>query len=110
MAQGRVLHTATLLQDGKVLVVGGAGTAFNLDPTSAGQSSSAPIATAEVYDPGSGTFSPTGSLAAGRTFHTATLLQDGKVLIVGGSDATNKSLGLPSCMTPRPERSRPRDR
>jgi Galactose oxidase, central domain len=101
MAQGRVLHTATLLQDGKVLVVGGAGTAFNLDPTSTGQSSSAPIATAEVYDPGSGTFSPTGSLATARTFHTATLLQDGKVLIVGGSDAANKSLGSAELYDPQ---------
>ena len=92
MAHGRVLHTATLLQDGKVLVVGGAGEAINLDPTSGGESSGAPLATAEIYDPASGTFSPTGSLATGRTFHTATLLQDGKVLIVGGTDATSKSL------------------
>jgi len=100
MAQGRVLHTATLLEDGKVLVVGGAGTAFNLDPTSAG-SSSAPIATAEIYDPGTGTFSPTGSLTTARTFHTATLLKDGKVLIAGGSDANNKSLSSAELYDPQ---------
>jgi hypothetical protein len=101
MAQGRVLHTATLLQDGKVLVVGGAGVALNLDPTSSGESSGAPLATAEIYDPGSGTFSPTGSLSAGRAFQTATLLQDGKVLIVGGTDATNKSLATAELYDPQ---------
>jgi hypothetical protein len=100
MAQGRVLHTATLLQDGKVLVVGGAGAALNLDPTGSDQSSSAPLATAELYDPGSGTFSATGSLATGRSFQTATLLQDGKVLIVGGTDATNKSLATAELYDP----------
>jgi hypothetical protein len=92
MAQGRVLHTATLLEGGKVLIAGGAGAAINLDPSSGGQSSSAPTATAEIYDPGSGTFSATGSLATARIYSTATLLQDGKVLVVGGSDATNASL------------------
>jgi hypothetical protein len=101
MAQGRVLHTATLLQDGKVLVAGGAGAAINLDPSSGGESSSAPIATAEIYDPGSGTFSPTGSLASARSFHTATLLQDGKVLIVGGTDATNKSVATAELYDPQ---------
>src|SRR4051794_6845845 len=101
MAQGRVLHTATLLQDGKVLVAGGAGAAINLDPSSAGQSSSAPIATAELYDPGSGTFSATGSLSTGRSFHTATLLQNGRVLIAGGSDATNASLASAEIYDPQ---------
>jgi len=67
-------HTATLLPDGKVLVVGGdsgAGT---------GQSSSAAL-----YDPASGTWSPTASmLDSGRLWHTATLLPNGKVLGAGG--------------------------
>ena len=74
MAVGRFLHTATLLQNGRVLIVGGALT-----------SSSEPVATAEVYDPDTGTFTMTGAMATAREQHTATLLADGRVLIVGGT-------------------------
>jgi len=77
MAVGRFLHTATLLQNGKVLIVGGALT-----------SASAPVATAEVYDPATGSFTKTGAMAKARERHTATLLADGKVLIVGGTTST----------------------
>ena len=65
-------HTATQLNNGKVLIVGGV------------DSSGIPIATAELYDPATGTSALTGSLAAPRQYHTATLLNNGKVLIVGG--------------------------
>jgi hypothetical protein len=74
MAVGRFLHTATQLQNGKVLIVGGALT-----------SGSDPVATAEVYDPATGTFTMTGEMATAREQHTATLLADGRVLIVGGA-------------------------
>ncbi len=67
-------HTATLLQNGNVLVAGGLG---------AGE---ATIATAEIYDPGTGTWNATASMAARRSSHTATLLHNGKVLVVGGLD------------------------
>lgn len=68
-------YTATRLAGGKVLIAGG----YNF---SAGGSRSA----AEVYDPATGTFSATtGSLQQGRSSHTATLLQSGKVLVTGGS-------------------------
>ena len=77
MAAGRFLHTATQLQNGKVLIVGGALT-----------SASDPVATAEVYDPATGTFTMTGAMATAREQHTATLLADGRVLIVGGTTST----------------------
>jgi hypothetical protein len=60
-------HTATLLRDSKVLVGGGFAES-----------------SAELYDPASGTWSPTGSLAGSRGEHTANLLGDGSVLVAGG--------------------------
>ncbi|MGP8269938.1 MAG: Kelch repeat-containing protein [Terracidiphilus sp.] len=74
MVVGRFLHTATQLQNGKVLIVGGALT-----------SASDPVATAEVYDPATGIFTVTGEMTTARERHTATLLADGRVLIVGGA-------------------------
>ena len=62
----------TMLPNGKVLIAGGQ------------LSSSTVFSSAEVYDPASGTWNGTGSLAAARYDHTATLLPNGKVLIVGG--------------------------
>jgi hypothetical protein len=74
MADARYGHTATLLPDGRVLVVGGADLMDGIDN----------LATAEIYDPLTGKFSRTGSMAQGRANHTATLLGDGRVLITGG--------------------------
>jgi hypothetical protein len=68
----RVSHTATLLRDGRVLIVGGRGDSVN--------------ATAEIYDPKTARFVETGRLATARYKHTAGLLPDGRVLIAGGSD------------------------
>ncbi|RKH67570.1 kelch repeat-containing protein [Corallococcus aberystwythensis] len=48
--------------------------------------SSLSLATAEVYDPGSGTWSATVSMAAPRRYHTVTLLDNGKVLVAGGAN------------------------
>ena len=68
----RVAHTATLLRDGRVLIVGGRGQNVN--------------AVAEIYDPKTESFIETGRLNTARYKHTAGLLPDGRVLIAGGSD------------------------
>jgi Kelch motif protein/galactose oxidase-like protein/Big-like domain-containing protein len=79
MTTAREEHTATLLADGKVLIVGGEG------PVT-GSSELQPTATVEVYDPSTGSFSLTGSMAEARSLHTATLLPSGEVLVAGGGD------------------------
>ena len=83
MTTGRAngVFTATLLKDGEVLIAGG------VNP-----SSSSALASAELYNPATGTFSPTASMATARLGQTATLLQNGEVLVAGGENST----GFPS--------------
>ena len=66
----RNYHSATLLSDGRVLIVGG-------------YSGSTSIMTAELYDPVIGSWSLTGSPIYSHSGHTGTLLLDGRVLVVG---------------------------
>jgi hypothetical protein len=74
------LFSATLLPDGRVLIAGG------LVPNEAGpRATPDPTATAEVYDPATGTFTAVGPMAAPRFMHAASILPDGTVLLVGGT-------------------------
>jgi hypothetical protein len=84
MESMRTYHTATLLDhgaaltNGKVLVAGGG------------------VDTAELFDLGSETFTPTGSMKIVREHHTATLLNDGTVLVTGGGARTSNPNGQSS--------------
>jgi N-acetylneuraminic acid mutarotase len=73
MTTAREGQTSTLLTDGQVLVAGGTGTG------------GAVLASAELYDPDTGTWTATGSLNVARANATATLLQNGEVLVAGGN-------------------------
>ena len=85
MHDGRVSHTSTLLEDGRVLIAGGRGDRVN--------------ASAELYNPKTGRFTETGSLITARYKHTAGLLSDGRVLIAGGSDERDWQGSLSSAET-----------
>lgn len=80
-ARGRTRHTASLLADGRVLIAGGC---CDVEP---GQS----LATTEVYDPDTDTWTPGPEMTVRRAAHTATTLADGTVLVVGGGDAATKT-------------------
>jgi hypothetical protein len=87
MTAARAEHTATLLSDGRVLIAGGEG--CGKAKKCSGLDNSDLLASAELYDPGTGEFSRTGSMSVVREFATATRLSDGRVLIAaGGRDGT----------------------
>jgi hypothetical protein len=90
MHSPREFHTATLLADGRVLIAGGLSgppattSSVILASFETAETSASVLATAEIYDPSTGTFSMTGSMSTFRDNHTATLLEDGRVLVAGG--------------------------
>jgi hypothetical protein len=89
MTLRRWSHTATLLQNGKVLITGGLATS-DYQVTN----------TAELFDPATGTFTATGAMGSARDFHTATLLRDGKVLVAGGFNPTSGGLNTADLFDP----------
>lgn len=90
LGQARSGHTATLLADGRVLVVGGRGADATVE-----------LASAELFDPRSNRWKKAAPMAQGRAGHTATLLTDGRVLVTGGTgqdaaDAGHRYVALAS--------------
>jgi Galactose oxidase, central domain len=81
-------HTATLLQDGNVLIAGG------------GDAIGTAQAAAEVYDSASGKFVPAGPMNFARQQHRATLLANGSVLITGGVDDHGQVLATAELFNP----------
>jgi hypothetical protein len=79
MSTPRLSHTTTLLPSGKVLAVGGLGLGPGPVP-----GPGTFLASAELYDPAAGTWTPAASMLAARAGHTATLLLSGAVLVAGG--------------------------
>jgi large repetitive protein len=84
MTVGRGGQTSTILSDGRVLVAGGTGESEGGDGPA--------LSSAELYDPGTGTFSATGTMTSGREYDTATLLPNGRVLIAGGVDESGRNV------------------
>jgi WD40 repeat protein len=84
MAAARADQTATLLPDGRVLIAGGDGCSKVASCRDAGPGSVTALASAELYDRTTGKFTNTGSMSAPHGHAAATLLSDGRVLLVGG--------------------------
>jgi hypothetical protein len=80
MTTARLNPTLTLLPDGTILISGSQIT---------GSNGGSALASAELFDPGTGTFSATGDMVTPRFGHTATLLADGTVLVAGGTANAN---------------------
>ena len=108
MADRRGWHSATLLPDGTALIVGGETEICYGNSCFFGGS----LNSAEVYEPTQNTFTATGRMAVQREVHTATLLNDGRVLVAGGvsyggigafyGTETNAELYHPQVLIPAP--------
>ncbi|MDQ6615223.1 MAG: hypothetical protein M3083_10855 [Actinomycetota bacterium] len=98
MEVGRFDHTATVLDDGRVLIAGGLG------PGPSAGDATAALGSSELYDPASNTFQPSGDLGQGRANHAAVLLDDGTVLAAGGITGETPGMSVRSA-----ERYDPRD-
>jgi tRNA A-37 threonylcarbamoyl transferase component Bud32 len=88
LASARHLHTATRLEDGRILVTGGREAGTPLDST-------------ELYDPSTNAWASTASMSTARYRHTATLLPDGRVLMIGGQRGDGSFLDTAEQFDPR---------
>ena len=94
MQAAREFHTATLRNDGTVLVAGG--TDFTSVVAGKAQGEFVPecAATAELFNPASGTFTPTSNMGNARARHAAILLPTGEVLVTGGINTSGDTNSL----------------
>jgi large repetitive protein len=76
----RLEHTSTMLMNGNILIAGGNHVTASMTTV---------LSSAEVYNPATGKWTPTGSMSVARVGHTSTLLTSGRVLTASGSDANN---------------------
>ncbi len=91
---GRIGHTTTLLDDGRVLIIGGAKLiAGKTGDITAPSDVSEVLSSIEMYDPTTGIFINRGALTTPRAFHTATKLPDGRILLSGGMNTSNSVVG-----------------
>ena len=77
MSEWRAVHTATLLDDGRVMVAGGIGD----------------VASTDLFDPATGEWSPGAAMTVPRYGHTATVVDDGRVLFAGGNTVDADGVG-----------------
>lgn len=82
MSTVRENHTVNLLPDGTVLIAGGA-SIFETNTLT-----TLAVASAEIYDPGAGSFSATGFMTTPRFSHAAVMLNNGQVLLTGGATSS----------------------
>jgi len=94
MTIARTSHTATKLSDGRVLLA--SGYAYSQPNSGVGGTTPIPTSTAELFDPATETFTSTGSLSTPHTGAQALLLNDGRVMVVGG----RYLVGVPSGAIP----------
>jgi hypothetical protein len=97
MRQGRALHTATMLPDGRIFFAGGYNRQATPNPFTT---------TTEIFEPVGFTFRSAYPLSQGRAYHQATLNGDGKVLITGGFDGYDALDNGDTVSEPFPSRNR----
>lgn len=101
MFSPRTHHTATLLNNGEVLITGGSPGLEQLNSSGTEPVPNGANNSAELYDPASGAFlGARQAMTVARTEHTATLMKNGQVLLVGGIDDTGAVLATAEIYDP----------